>query len=265
MSETGHEQAPPTGDGPLIVVRDLLARYGEEIVLDGVSFHVDPGEVFVVLGGSGCGKSTLLKQMIGLHRPERGSVWIGGEDITRAEAEEKDRILRRIGVLYQSSALFSSMTLRQNIALPLEEQTSLDREQIEYLVRMKLQLVDMDGWEDHYPAQLSGGMRKRAALARAMALDPEILFFDEPGAGLDPITLADMDALILQINETLGTTMVVVTHELASIMTIAHRAIMLDRSTRNIIAEGAPSDLKENHPNPKVRDFFNRRTSLRRG
>jgi len=249
---------------PLIVVEDLVASYGEEIILDGLNFEVYPGEIFVVLGGSGCGKSTLLKHIIGLYKPLKGKILIGDTDITTIEEEDKDRILKRFGVLYQSGALMSSMTIAQNIALPLEAFTTLNKKQIDMIIRLKLQLVAMAGYEQYYPAQLSGGMRKRAALARAMALDPEILFFDEPSAGLDPITSADLDSLILQINATLGTTMVVVTHELASIMNIAQRVIMLDRSTGKIIAEGDPSTLKDSHPDPKVRHFFYRKPSLRR-
>ncbi len=249
---------------PLITVEDLSAGYEELLILQNINFSVYPGEVFVVLGGSGCGKSTLLKHMIGLHQPVKGSVRYAGEDIARAEGEEKDRILKRFGVLYQSGALLSSMTVAQNIALPLEEFTSLEKEQIDLFVHLKLQLVDMAGAEDYYPSQLSGGMRKRAALARAMALDPQILFFDEPSAGLDPVTSADLDALILQLNATLGTTMVMVTHELPSIMATANRVIMLDKSSRGIIAEGDPHALKDEHPNPKVRDFFHRTPSVGR-
>jgi len=246
------------------VVDNLTAGYGETVVLENVNFEIHPGEIFVVLGGSGCGKSTLLKHMIGLNPPLAGQVRIAGEPITGADDAARDRILRRFGVLYQSSALFSSMTVAQNVALPLEEFTSLKPPEIDRIVRLKLQLVALEDTGHLLPSELSGGMRKRAGLARAMALDPQILFFDEPSAGLDPITSADLDALILQLNRTMGTTMVLVTHELESIMATATRAIMLDRESRGIIAEGDPRRMKEEDPDPRVRDFFQRKPSLRR-
>ncbi len=246
------------------MVRNLTAGYGETAILEDVNFSIYPGEIFVVLGGSGCGKSTLLKHMIGLIPPLTGDVLIGGEEITGAEDTARDRILRRFGVLYQSGALLSSMTVAENVALPLEEFTTLEPAQIDLIVRLKLQLVALEGSGHLLPSQLSGGMRKRAALARAMALDPEILFFDEPSAGLDPVTSADLDTLILQLNQAMGTTMVLVTHELESIMATATRVIMLDRESRGIIAEGDPHVMKENDPDPRVRDFFQRKPSLRR-
>ena len=266
-----HTPPPPVGNPPsqeerkpLIEVRHLTAGYGETPILEDLNFAVYPGEVFVVLGGSGCGKSTLLKHMIGLLPPLEGSVLIDGEEITGAQDTTRDRLLRRFGVLYQSGALLSSMTVAENVALPLEEFTTFEREQIDLLVRIKLQLVAMDGTGRLLPSQLSGGMRKRAGLARAMAMDPDILFFDEPSAGLDPITSADLDALILELNRAMGTTMVLVTHELQSIMNTATRVIMLDRESRGIIAEGEPHALKADAPDPRVRDFFQRKPSLRR-
>jgi len=193
-----------------------------------------------------------------------GRVLLWGTDLNEADDRVREQILKRVGVLFQSGALFSSMTLAENIALPLHEYSSLSREEIDLVVRIKLQMVELAGYENRYPAELSGGMRKRAALARAMALDPEILFVDEPSAGLDPVTSADLDALLLQLNGAFGTTLIVVTHELASIQTIGRRAIMLDRSSRGIIAEGDPKFLKDHHPDPRVRAFFHRKPTLRR-
>ena len=206
---------------PIIQVRDLVARYGEETILEGISFDVFEGEIFVILGGSGCGKSTLLKHLIGLIRPYSGQVVIDGEDISRADSEGYQKLLRKIGILYQSGALFGSMTVAENIALPITEYTDLSSDLIPSLVRMKLNLVQLEGYEEYLPSEISGGMKKRAGLARAMALNPKILFFDEPSAGLDPVTSAGLDNLILHLNKSLGTTMVIVTHELQSILTVA--------------------------------------------
>jgi phospholipid/cholesterol/gamma-HCH transport system ATP-binding protein len=246
-------------DAPLIQVDRLVGGYGDTVILDDVSFSVAPGEVFVILGGSGCGKSTLLKHMIGLKAPRSGRVLIGGEDFTAATGDDHRAILRRFGVTYQSGALFGSLTIRENIRLPMEEFTTLPDEAMDLAARMKLSLVGLSGYEEHMPAELSGGMRKRAALARAMALDPDIMFLDEPSAGLDPVTSAGLDELILSLRDSLGMTFVVVTHELPSIYTIADRVIMLDKRTRGIIAEGRPNDLKDHSDNPWVRHFFNRK------
>jgi phospholipid/cholesterol/gamma-HCH transport system ATP-binding protein len=243
---------------PIIQVRDLVARYGEEIILQGVSFDVFEGEIFVILGGSGCGKSTLLKHLIGLIRPHSGQVLIDGEDIARADSQGYHRLLRKIGILYQSGALFGSMTLAENVALPIMEYTDVPSDLVSILVRMKLNLVQLQGYEDYLPSEISGGMKKRAGLARAMALNPKILFFDEPSAGLDPVTSAGLDRLILHLNKSLGTTMVIVTHELQSILTVAQRVIMLDKRTKGIIAEGDPAHLRETSRNPRVWRFFNR-------
>jgi phospholipid/cholesterol/gamma-HCH transport system ATP-binding protein len=244
---------------PIIQVKDLVARYGEETILEGVSFEVFEGEIFVILGGSGCGKSTLLKHLIGLIRPHSGQIIIDGEDITHADSQGYHRLLRKIGILYQGGALFGSMTLAENVALPIMEYTDLSSELVSALVRMKLNLVQLEGYEDYLPSELSGGMKKRAGLARAMALNPKILFFDEPSAGLDPVTSAGLDRLILHLNKSLGTTMVIVTHELQSILTVAQRVIMLDKATKGIIAEGDPVHLRDTSRNPMVWRFFNRK------
>lgn len=242
----------------LISVEDLAAGYGEQVILERVSFDVAPGEVFVVLGTSGCGKTTLLRNMIGLEQPLRGRVSIGGDDLIGADPATLRRIQRRFGVMFQNGALFGSMSVLENVRLPLEEFTDLKDDAIELIARMKLQLVGLHGAAERLPAELSGGMQKRAAIARAMALDPRILFLDEPSAGLDPVTSAGLDRLILELAESLGMTFVVVTHELQSIFTIATRVIMLDREVRGILASGAPGELRDRPPNEKVRRFFRR-------
>jgi len=242
----------------IIQVKNLVARYGEVTILDNITFDVYEGEIFVILGGSGCGKSTLLKHLIGLIKPYSGRVIIDGDDISHCDDETFQKILRKIGILYQSGALFGSMTLAENVGLPIGEYTDLPRKAIETLVSMKLKLVDLDGYENHLPSEISGGMKKRAGLARAMALNPKILFFDEPSAGLDPITAVELDNLINHLNRSLGTTMVIVTHELESIYEVAHRVIMLDKRTRGIIAEGDPKYLREHSQNLFVKHFFNR-------
>lgn len=245
-------------DSPIIVVENLTARYGEKLIFRDVSFHVEKGEILVILGGSGCGKSTLLKHMFGLYKPAAGRVLINGIDVAAGNERELEEIRRNIGVLFQSGALFGSMTLAENVALPLEEYTDLSREVIDRIVSMKLAMVSLAGFENLLPSELSGGMKKRAGLARAMALDPTVLFFDEPSAGLDPVTSAELDILMKQINTGLGTTMVVVTHELDSIFSIAHRVIMLDRDAKGIIAIGPPHELKASSTDVRVTNFFNR-------
>jgi phospholipid/cholesterol/gamma-HCH transport system ATP-binding protein len=245
---------------PVIVVDQLTARFGANTIFKRVSFEVKRGEILVILGGSGCGKSTMLKHMIGLYHPANGQVLVNGVNINT----DDERILRRVrmdfGVLFQSGALFGSMTLGENVALPIQEYTDLDLATIELIVRMKLGLVNLAGYENHLPSEISGGMQKRAGLARAMALDPTVLFFDEPSAGLDPITSVELDNLIKSINAGMGTTMVIVTHELESIFNIAHRVIMLDKAAQGIIAEGDPRELKDHSTDPRVINFFNRRS-----
>ncbi len=242
----------------IIQVKGLVAGYDDNVVLKDLNFEVERGEVFVILGGSGCGKSTVLKHMIGLNPPLGGEVLIDGDDIVSAEGDERIKILRRIGVSYQSGALFGSMTLNQNVRLPLEEYTSLSSEAMDLIAWMKLKLVGLEKFTHFLPNAISGGMQKRAAIARAMALDPLVVFLDEPSAGLDPITSAELDALILRLKETMGMTFVIVTHELASIYTIADRVIMLDKESKGIIATGPPAELRDHSDIPFVRQFFHR-------
>jgi phospholipid/cholesterol/gamma-HCH transport system ATP-binding protein len=262
------KKTPPSqGKKPIIEVDRLTAGYGENIVLEDISLEVFPGEILVILGESGCGKSTLMKQMIGIYQPFSGQVLINGMNISTEDETEQWRLRRQIGVAFQAGALFSSMTLGENVALPLKEYTDLPEEEIDRIVKMKLGMVNLGGYENHLPEELSGGMQKRAGLARAMALDPEVLFFDEPSAGLDPVTAAELDILIKGINAGMGITMVVVTHELQSIFNIAHRVLMLDKDARGVIAEGDPRDLQEHSEDPRVHNFFNRlpsRSKLRK-
>jgi phospholipid/cholesterol/gamma-HCH transport system ATP-binding protein len=248
---------------PIISVENATVRFGSNTVLENVSFQVHKGEILVVVGESGCGKTTLLKAMIGLQRISSGRVLFRQTDITAASEAELNNFRQNIGVLFQSGALFSSMTLKENIALPLVEYTNLDTVTIDLIVKMKLGMVNLAGYENHTPAELSGGMKKRAGIARAMALDPLVLFFDELSAGLDPITAVELDDLILKTNEALRTTMVVVSHELQSICKIADRVIMLDKTAKGIIAEGTPRDLKEKATDPRVKSFFLRQAPER--
>jgi phospholipid/cholesterol/gamma-HCH transport system ATP-binding protein len=251
-------QPRPTPDSPAIEAVKLSCGYDGNVVLKDVTFQVARGELFFIIGGSGCGKSTLLKHLIGLHRPISGEVRYFGESFTQADVNRKKEFLKRFGVLYQSAALWSSLTLRENVALPLEEYTVLTKRERDELVALKLAQVGLSGYEDYYPAEISGGMKKRAGLARALALDPSIVFFDEPSAGLDPVTSRKLDELILQIRATLGTTIVIVSHELESIFGIADRVIMLEREAKGIIAEGPPKELAAHSRNPRVREFLTR-------
>jgi phospholipid/cholesterol/gamma-HCH transport system ATP-binding protein len=244
--------------GDAIRVRNLTLAYDGVVIQRDLNFTVGRGDVFIIMGGSGCGKSTLLRHLIGLHRPQSGDVFYGNESFWEAEPEVREERMRRFGVLYQSGALWSSMTLAENVAVPLGEYTDLPEREIRDLAALKLALVGLTGFEDFYPSEISGGMRKRAGLARAMALDPEILFFDEPSAGLDPISSRRLDDLIRELRDSLGSTVVVVTHELNSIFAIGTHSIFLDAETRTIIAAGPPAALRDECDDPKVRNFLTR-------
>jgi phospholipid/cholesterol/gamma-HCH transport system ATP-binding protein len=250
---------------PVIVVDQLTARLGGMTILDSVNFTVDSGEILCIVGGSGCGKTTLLRHLIGLSRPDSGRVLIGGTDIVRADESTLQRIRRGIGVLFQSDALLGSLTLGENIALPLAGIAGLSPESVAPIVRMKLEMVGLGGYENHYPAELSGGMRKRGGLARAMALDPQVLFFDEPSAGLDPVSTAEIENLIRTIHAALGTTMVIVSHQVDLVLRLANRLIMLDKERRGVIADGSPESLQQGSQDPRVRGFLFRDGAARRG
>lgn len=241
-----------------ITVKDLTMAYGDFVVMRDLNFTIGRGDIFIIMGGSGCGKSTLMRHMIGLMSPAKGQVFFGDVSFWEAEPVEQDRIIKRFGVLYQSGALWSSMTLAENIGLPLEQYTELSENEIREIVSLKLSLVGLAGFEEFYPSEISGGMCKRAGLARAIALDPDIVFFDEPSAGLDPISAHLLDELILELRDSLGATVVVVTHELASIFAIGNNSVFLDTETRTMIAGGDPKKLLAESRDPKVHKFLTR-------
>src|SRR5216110_3626122 len=242
-------------DSPMLSVRDLHVRYGDREILHGVSFDVQQGETLVILGGSGSGKSTLLRTLVGLERPSSGEIWLRGKNLAAISSQEMDEIRKKIGMSFQGGALFGSMTVGENVALPLREHTKLEDSTIEIILRLKLDQVGLSGFEDYMPSQLSGGMKKRAAVARALAMDPEILFFDEPSAGLDPIIAAGVDQLLLKLKEAFGITIIVVTHELASAFLIADRMVLIDKG--NVVAIG-PAEEMRSSTHPRVRQFLDR-------
>jgi phospholipid/cholesterol/gamma-HCH transport system ATP-binding protein len=241
-----------------IEIRDLTMAYGSHVIMQGINAQVKRGSVFVIMGNSGSGKSTLLRHMLGLQRPASGDILYDDTSFWGMDDEARRAQLRKYGVLFQSGALWSSMTLAENVALPLLEYTDWPATDLEDIVRLKLALVGLNGFEDYYPAEISGGMRKRAGLARAMALDPEILFFDEPSAGLDPLTSRNLDQLILELRDGLGATIVVVTHELASIFMIADDSIFLDAETKTLRAQGNPTELLKHSTDAKLKAFLTR-------
>lgn len=247
---------------PPIEVCDLKMAYGAHVVMEDLNFRINAGEIFIIMGGSGCGKSTLLRHLIGLQTPAAGEIRLFGANLNRSTPREREALLRRFGVMYQGGALWSSMTLLENVMLPLEEYTRLNSRERAELARYKLALVGLHGFENYYPAEISGGMAKRASIARAIALDPEILFFDEPGAGLDPLSSKLLDDLTLNIRDSLGTTVVIVTHELNSIFAIGDRAIFLDASKKTVGAIGNPRELRANPPSPAIREFLTRAGTL---
>ena len=249
---------------PHITVRDLTMAYGSFVVMRDLNFTINRGDVFIVMGGSGFGKSTLLRHVIGLEEPAQGEIFYGEQNLTKADPARRHEILRRVGVLFQSGALWSSMTLAENIGLLLEEYTDLGPAEIREVASLKLALVGLKGFEDYYPSEISGGMQKRAGLARAMALDPEVLFFDEPSAGLDPISSHLLDELILELRDSLGATVVIVTHEVGSILTIGNNSVFLDVDSNTMIAGGHPKELLAHSTNPKVRRFLTRGKEERR-
>jgi phospholipid/cholesterol/gamma-HCH transport system ATP-binding protein len=249
------QQAPEPPSGPAISVRNLRVKYGEREILHGINFEIAAGETLVILGGSGSGKSTLLRTLVGLELPSGGEIWVRGKNFAAMSDAERDELLKKMGMSFQGGALFGSMSVADNVALPLREHTALDESTIEIIVRLKLDQVGLSGFDNYMPAQLSGGMKKRAAIARALAMDPEILFFDEPSAGLDPIIAAGIDELILKLKKAFRITIVVVTHELASAFLIGDRMILLDKGV--IVANGTPQELQASKQ-PRVRQFLDR-------
>lgn len=248
----------PAGEKPHIEVRGLTMAFGDFVLQRNLDFAIPRGSIFVIMGGSGCGKSTLLRHILGLLSPATGSILLDGEDITDIDPEYRQTLMRKFGVLYQSGALWSSMTLAENVSLPLEEYTDLSAKEIRDISTLKLAMVGLRGFEDYYPSEVSGGMQKRAGLARAIALDPEILCIDEPSAGLDPISSKRLDELILELRESLDTTVVMVTHELPSIYSIGTDSIFLDAETRTMIASGPPTWIRDNCDDPIVHQFMTR-------
>lgn len=253
-----HGQDAAGGREPAIVVQGLEMAYGSFVLMRDLNFTISRGDIFIIMGGSGCGKSTLLKHLVGLKRPASGEILYDGVSYWDAPPEVQEQLKRRFGILFQSGALWSSMTLAENVALPLEQYTTLSPGEIRELVSLKLALVGLGGFEEFYPSEISGGMKKRAGLARAMALDPDLLFFDEPSAGLDPISARLLDDLIIELSESLGTTVVVVTHELASIFAIGTNSVFLDPDVKSMTAAGDPKRLLRESQDPKVINFLTR-------
>lgn len=253
MSESG---TGTMSSEPHLRIRDLELRYGDFVIQRELTFDINRGDIFIIMGGSGCGKSTLLKHLIGLYRPAAGTIRYGDTDLWAIDEEERRDVLRHVGILYQQGALWSSLTLAENISVPLEEYTDLEAPQRREIALLKMALVGLAGFEDFYPSEISGGMRKRAGLARAIALDPDILFFDEPLAGLDPISAKLLDDLILELRDALETTIVIVTHELASIFAIGNNSVFLDAETRTMLATGNPAALRDHSPDDRVRRFL---------
>ncbi|MCF8110796.1 MAG: ATP-binding cassette domain-containing protein [Desulfobacteraceae bacterium] len=247
------------GDKEIIRVEKLTVRYGDDTILSDISFSVRQKEIFIIVGGSGSGKTSLMRHMVGLETPAAGRVYIGGQEISASGPEMATEPLRRIGVLFQGSALLGSMTVAENVALPIEGFSGLESDAVASMVNIKLTLVGLECYGAYLPSEISGGMKKRAGLARAMALNPDILFLDEPSAGLDPVTASEIDNLILHINKTLETTIIIVTHDLDSIFALGQKAIMLDKESKGIIAEGSPAHMRDHNPDPAVRRFFSRK------